>query len=130
LNEHDPAGTFPIWLFTVNEPPMHASNCHSQFLPRTTDHPCNDVLKHLFRSGANTFPEQVHLLDNTDLSRPLFDDKSKRDLLLANIALRVFVLVGKGVANWRAKGQRGMIDGMHRGGTVEPNFELLPYNWN
>lgn len=115
--------TFPIWFFTVNEPPMKASNCHSPKVPRSTNHPCNDVLKDLFR--AESFPNQVHLLDNTDISSPQFDEN--RSDILTNIALRVFVLVGKGVAEWRAMGQAGKIDGLHRNGTVEPNFELVPY---
>jgi hypothetical protein len=115
--------TFPIWLFTVNEPPMHTKNCYDPIGVRTTDHPCNDVIKDLFRSKA--FPERVHLLDNTDLSLPQFD-KGRQDIL-AVIALRVFVFVGKRVTEWREMGQKGNMNGLHRNGTVEPNFELIPY---
>lgn len=116
--------TFPIWIFTVNEPPMVATNCLEPVMRRSTDHPCNDVLKDLFVS--HSFPNRVHLLDNTDLTLPMFEEG--RDDILAVIALRVFVIVGKQVMEWRAMGQRGMIDGLHRNGTVEANFELIPYN--
>jgi hypothetical protein len=121
--------TFPIIMFTVNEPPMQASNCHTPSMRRTSDHPCNDVLKHLFRPGSKVFPERVRLLDNTDLSLPQFDE-NRLDVMTV-IALRVYVLVGKQVAEWRAMGQHGMIDGLHRNSTVEPNFKLIPYDeWN
>jgi hypothetical protein len=124
---HD--NTFPIIMFTVNEPPMHASNCHSPSMTRSTDHPCNDVLKHLFRPGSKLFADQVHLLDNTDLSLPQFDEN--RQDIAAVIALRIYVLVGKQVADWRAMGQHGAVDGLHRNNTVEPNEELIPYDeWN
>lgn len=116
--------TFPIRLLTFNEPPMNTKNCHSPaVVKRSTDHPCNDVIKDLFRT--KTFPERVHLFDNTDLSSPQFDQNSND--VLAVIALRVFVVVGKQVADWRAAGQKGMIDGLHRNGVVEPNFDLVPY---
>jgi hypothetical protein len=117
--------TFPIWMFTVNAPQMAPRNCHSPTLPRTTDHPCNDVLKDLFRDDAENFPNRVHLLDNTDISNPSFGENVPS--VLATIAMRVYVFVGKGVADWRAVGQHGLIDGLHRNGTVEPNFELVPY---
>ena len=115
--------TFPIWLFTVNEPPMRATNCYTPFRDRTTNHPCNDVLHDLFE--AKTFPERVRLLDNTDLSNPHFDEN--REDILAIIALRVFVFVGKQVSTWRAMGQMGKIDGLHRNGSIEPNVKLVPY---
>jgi hypothetical protein len=118
--------TFPIIMLTVNEPPMHASNCHTPSMARSTDHPCNDVLKHLFRPESKQFPDRVRLLDNTDLSLPQFDE-NRRDIT-AVIALRVYVLVGKQVADWRAMGQHGMIDGLHRNNTVEPNENFVPYD--
>jgi len=121
--------TCPIWFLSANELPMQASNCRDpRILPRTTDHPCNDVLKDLFLSRAKDaiFPrEQVRFLDNTDLSAPRFDED--RDAVLAVIAIRIFVLVGAQVTEWRAMGQEGKIDGLHRNGAVEPNFELVPY---
>jgi hypothetical protein len=118
--------TFPIIMLTVSEPPMYASNCHSPSMARSSDHPCNDVLKHLFRPEAKLFPDRVRLLDNTDLSLPQFDEN--RQDIAAVIALRVYVLVGKQVAEWRAMGQHGMIDGLHRNNTVEPNEVLIPYD--
>jgi hypothetical protein len=118
--------TFPIIMLTVNEPPMHASNCHTPSMARSTDHPCNDVLKHLFRPESKLFPDRIRLLDNTDLSLPQFDE-NRRDIT-AVIALRVYVLVGKQVADWRAMGQHGLVDGLHRNHTVEPNFALIPYD--
>jgi hypothetical protein len=148
--------TFPIWILTTTVPTngpttssRHRNNnraCHEQRkYPHTTDHPCNDVLKALFRpnqqgqlsSSRLLFQPRVHLMDNTDLTLPfrLYDDdnddnNSMQDLLLANIALRIFVAVGKGVADWRQNGQQGLIDGLHRNGTVEPNFVLVPYDWS
>ena len=116
--------TFPIRLLTWNEPPMNAKNCYPPFIvTKSTDHPCNDVIKDLFRT--KTFPERVHLFDNTDLSNPQFDQNGND--ILAAVALRVFVVVGKQISDWRAIGQKGMIDGLHRNGTVEPNFDLIPY---
>lgn len=123
--------TFPIWLLTNNEAAATASNCLPPYvLPRSTDHPCNDVIKDLVKSG--TFENRVNLMDNTDLTLPFFDDKAlqHRDQIVANIALRIFVLVGKGVTDWRERGQHAWADGLHRNGTVEPNFKLVPYNWN
>jgi hypothetical protein len=121
--------TFPIIMLTVNEPPMHASNCHTPSMARSTDHPCNDVLKHMFRPEAKLFPDRVRFFDNTDLSLPQFDEN--RQDIAAVIALRVYVLVGKQVADWRAMGQHGMADGLHRNNTVEPNEVLIPYDgWN
>ena len=108
---------------------MLASSCHSPERPRSTDHPCNDVIKSLFRPGDERFPSMVHLMDNTDLVLPQLGQN--RENVLANIAMRVFVAVGKGVSEWRAMGQIGLIDGLHRNDTVEPNFELVPYEgWN
>lgn len=115
--------TFPIWLITSTEPPMHAKNCYDPLGQRTSDHPCNHVLRELFLSKA--FPERVHLLDNTDVTLPRFDEA--REDVLSIIALRVAVVVGKGVSGWREMGQKGMIDGLHRNGEVEPNFKLMPY---
>jgi len=119
--------TFPIWFFSLIEPPMRTANCHGPWtLPRTTDHPCNEVLRNLFLGPANAhMPPNVHFLDNTDLSLPQFEEN--RADILAVIAHRVFIIVGKGVAEWRRIGQRGEIDGLHRNGTVEPNFVLEPY---
>jgi hypothetical protein len=123
--------TFPIWFLSVSEPPMRATNCHPpMILPRTTDHPCNDVLKGLFihdeSSRTPVFPPNVHFLDNTDLSLPQFDEN--RADIIALIAYRIYVVVGKGVADWRAVGQRGDVKGLYRNGTLESNPSYLPYD--
>ena len=118
--------TFPISLFTWMQPPMHATSCFDPFLNRTTDHPCNDVLKNLFPPHAQAFPARVKLIDNTDISLPLLDEGSSSKAL-ANVALRIFAISGHQVSTWRADGQHGEIDGLHRNGTVEPNFDLVPY---
>ncbi|KAL3903571.1 MAG: hypothetical protein SGILL_010395 [Bacillariaceae sp.] len=121
-----PDETFPIWMFTVNESPMSPTNClPPYFLPRTSDHPCNDVLKDLFAESKKTFPDRVHLLDNTAISLPQLGEHTED--VKAAIALRIFVLVGKKVAEWREAGQQGLIDGLHRGDKVEPNFDLVAY---
>jgi hypothetical protein len=159
-----PDDTFPIRLLTwtttmtttMTSPPPFNNRwcccCHEdRFLPRTTDHPCNDVIKHLFntknRNGSSAaaaaapalFPERVKLLDTTDLALPWApspfssleqqqkEGQKYQELVLANIALRIFVVAGKQVADWRAVGQHGEIDGLHRNGEIEPNFELVPY---
>jgi hypothetical protein len=123
---HDDA-TFPIWLLSVSEPPMRATNCLPPLiLPRSTDHPCNDALRHVF-AQRELLPPNVHFMDNTDLSLPHFDDPERRADVIAVIAFRMYVVVGKGVADWRAAGQKGDIKGLHRNGTLEPNFVLEPY---
>jgi hypothetical protein len=127
LTKAFPDDTFPIWMFTVMESPTKSSKCHTPTLPRTSDHPCNDILKALFQAGS--FPERVYLLDNTDLSLPRLGDNS--DDIAAVVALRIFVLIGKRVKEWREKGQIGTIKGLVRGDVTEPNFELVPYTgWN
>lgn len=118
-----PDETFPIWMFTVLESPVTPTNCHQPSLPRTSDHPCNDALKDLFRNSP--FPERVRFLDNTDVTLPHLGENSE-DVTTA-IALRIFVFVGKQVETWRAKGQVGGIKGLRRGDILEPNFELVPY---
>ena len=120
-----PDETFPIWMFTVNEPPSQATNnCHTPTLPRTSDHPCNDALRDLFSKGS--LQSRVQLLDNTDLTLAQLGE-NKQDTM-AVIALRIFVLVGKRVEEWRAAGQTGFIGGMKRGEVVEPNFPLIRYD--
>jgi hypothetical protein len=117
--------TFPIWMLTVNEPPMNASMCTTA-TRSNTDHPCNTVLKDLF--STSPFPSHVQLLDNTDVSLPQFD-RNQKDIF-AVIAMRIYAIVGTRVAQWRDSGQRGAIDGLHRGDKIELNEELLvPYIW-
>lgn len=121
--------TFPIWILTFNSPPSAetTSHCHDPFkYQRTTDHPCNDVLRQVVvKSSPRVFEPRVHLLDNADIILPV--TPSAMEGALANIAMRIFVAVGKGVHDWRAMGQHGLSDGLHKNDTVEPNFELIPY---
>ena len=120
--------TFPIRVFTWAESPIGTQNCHSPYLPWSNDHPCNNVLRKLFDTNNPAFPPRVKLLDNSDLTMPdLENTKLMRPYLLAAIALRVFVFVGEQVKIWREAGQMGKVDGLHRNGGVEPNFELVPY---
>jgi uncharacterized membrane protein len=123
LQKAFPDETFPIWMFTVNDPPAQATNCHTPTLQRTSDHPCNDALRDLFSKGS--LQSRVQLLDNTDLTLPQLGE-NKQDTM-AVISLRIFVLLGKRVQEWRAAGQTGFIGGLKRGEVVEPNFELIRY---
>lgn len=123
--------TFPIRLLTWTESTDGSKQCHSPYLPWTNDHPCNNVLRELFSDDKSDIPPRVKLLDNADLTMPWLSDANlqaqMRPFVLAAIALRLYVIVGEQVALWRAVGQRGAIDGLHRNGKVEPNFELVPY---
>ena len=118
-----PDDTFPIWMFTVMESPVAPTNCVEPVLPRSSHHPCNTALLELFRSSP--FPERVRLMEATDISLPQLGENSK-DVATA-IALRIFVLVGKQVADWRSHNQIGTVNGLQRGQHLEPNFELVPY---
>ena len=91
--------TFPIRLFTWMQPPKQATSCHSPIMNRTTDHPCDDLLKNLFHPGKRTFPARVHLLDNTDITLPLLNEGSSSKALV-NVALRTYVVAGQQVAQW------------------------------
>ena len=149
-----PDHTFPIWLCTVAlESPVRARyetrHCHDDGTNSITkaynfnQHPCNTAMFDMFHRKASLFApkdqERVRLLNNTDLSiaASYFDrlGADKRELyprrqdILGVIALRMFVLIGKQVQEWREMGQIGKIDGLHRNGVVEPNFELKPYRW-
>ena len=127
LNAFDEEHTFPalIWMFTTMESPIAAKNCHDTFMERTTDHPCNDVLKDMFKSSP--FPSRVRLLDNTDLTSVKMGED--RESVLAAVALRIFVFVGHQVKAWRDIGQSGGIEGLTKNGVTEPNYELVRYDW-
>jgi hypothetical protein len=121
-----PDETFPIWMFTVSESPIEPNNCNvgpPSVLPRTSDHPCNDALRALFRNSP--FPDRVQLLDSTDVSLPQLGEN--KAVMIAAIAVRIYVFVGKQVLEWRNAGQKGIVKGLVRGGKTEPNFELIPY---
>lgn len=118
-----PDDTFPIWMFTVMESPTKPTNCLNPSLARSSDHSCNTALKELFQNSP--FPERVRLLDSTEITLPQLGENPK-DVATA-IALRIFVFVGKQVAEWRAKGQVGGVKGLQRGDHLEPNFDLVAY---
>jgi hypothetical protein len=118
-----PDETFPIWMFAVMESPTKPTNCLNPSLPRSSDHPCNTALKELFR--VSPFPERVRFLDSTEISLAQLGENPK-DMATA-IALRIFVFVGKQVAEWRDKGQIGGKKGLQRGAHFEPNSEIVAY---
>lgn len=119
--------TFPIWVFTVNNPPMVPSQMCNSPSKHTHNHPCNDALFDLFNEKKSNFPPQVRLLDNTDLSDPHFDENLK-DIHSA-IAMRIFALSANQVDAWRAMDQKGIKDGLMRNGTLEPNVVQEEYEF-
>jgi hypothetical protein len=122
-----PDETSPIWVMTMNTHPSLANdNCHTPVLPRTTDHPCNDALHDLFSpSQRHVFQDRVKLMDNTDLMLPLWS--TQKSNMLSIIALRLYVLIGWQVAQWRAVGQVGTRDGVQKGNVLDPNKDLGIY---
>lgn len=64
--------TFPIWIVTVNEPPMAVSSMCSSPAAWSGTHPCNDALFALF--AESVFPSRVKLMDMTDLVDPQFGE--------------------------------------------------------
>jgi hypothetical protein len=98
--------SYPVWLMTVNSPPMSSTSskmCHSpsRF---THNHPCNDAIFELFdKSRRNGFPSQIKLMDNTDLRDPQFGANLKD--LYAVISMRVFSLISAEVKGWRRRNQ-------------------------
>ncbi|GFH44883.1 hypothetical protein CTEN210_01358 [Chaetoceros tenuissimus] len=129
VNAQNAETTFPalIWMFTVMESPLNTKNCYDPVLPRTTNHPCNDVLRDLFQDSP--FPSRVRLLDNTDVSASIVDEN--RASMLAIVALRIFVMVGHQVQLWREDGgQIGGINGLTKNGVTTPNYNLEPYDWS
>ena len=104
--------TWSIWMFTMNS--GHPDACHSS--PNlTAHHPCNDVLFEIFES--NSLPSNVRLVDNTDVSNAQIGENAKD--VAATIAMRIAALIGAQVDKWRAAGQAGRVDGLHRNGVVE-----------
>ncbi len=118
--------TFPLIIFTSMESPVNPKNCHSPAGKRTSEHPCNTVLKEIF--SHSPVLSRVRLLDNTDLTYPIGGDNLRSDALLS-IAMRIFIIVGYQVQDWRANKQLGHTNGLTRGDKEYPNFELIPYDW-
>lgn len=110
--------TWSIWMFTVNT--NSTKMCHSPTLPRTHHHPCNDALFDIFDEknfNETGLTRNVRLVDNTDITNAATDFKSAD--VSATIAMRIFALIGTQVDKWRAAGQIGKVDGLHRGSVVE-----------
>ena len=126
--------TFPIWIFSTMEPSINTKNCYSPIGKLTTEHPCNAVLKDLFQESP--FSSQVRFLDNTDLTNPQYISKDDPNALalrkdiLSVVALRVFIVVGWQVTQWRSMNQIGHINGLTKGDKEYPNFELIPYDFS
>jgi hypothetical protein len=108
--------TWSVWMFTVQT--NSTKMCHSPTLPRTHHHPCNDVLFDIFddqKFNDTGLPVNVRLVDNTDITNAAVNAAD----VSATIAMRVFTLIGKQVDTWRAAGQIGKVDGLHRGSLLE-----------
>lgn len=118
--------TFPIWIVTVNEPPMMASSMCNSPAAWSGNHPCNDALFALF--AESTFPSRVNLMDVTDLINPQFGENYWDSV--AVIAMRVFTVVGYQVAEWRQAEQIGTNIGLLRDGRLLPNPPEIPYDWS
>ena len=88
----------------------------------------------------------MKLIDNSDISLPILeswsaDDTSgdggdrtrgERKELLANVAMRAFVIIGKQVFDWTMSGIKIESDGVvHRDGSKDELPEAVPYDgWN
>jgi hypothetical protein len=120
--------TFPLWIFTTMEPQMNSKNCYSPIGKSSTEHPCNVVLKEIFVDGDSPFSNRVRLLDNTALTNPQIGGLGRQDILAA-VALRIYIIVGYQVKEWRRNGQVGHVNGLTRGDKEHPNFDLVPYDW-
>jgi hypothetical protein len=118
--------TFPIWMLTVNLPPVSSTPMCTSPTRRTQHHPCNDVLFELF--AAKPFPDRVRLLDNTDLTDPLIDEGLQD--AVAIIAMRIFAISGDQVKRWRRSNQKGKKEGLERKGVLEPNVDYDVYEFN
>ena len=128
-----PDETFPIWMLTVNEPPMNAAKSgmcasSSSTTARSSIHPCNDVLFDIFGNAEkNNLPPRVRLMDNTPIVHPQFD-QNRQDIVAA-IAMRIYIIVANQVSSWRKANQKGIKEGLMRNGTLEPNEDLVPFNF-
>ncbi|CAB9496442.1 expressed unknown protein [Seminavis robusta] len=152
-----PDSTFPIWMVlthTAASSPLkaryQANHCFEdgknkdnkkktdKQQPHSLEHPCHTVLRGMFTAPhkAELFPAQdqnrIRLMDNTDVTMATVEWDHPRPLdVLAVVALRQFILIGKQVREWRDSGQIGQIDGLHRNNTiVSTEKNLVPYQWN
>lgn len=119
--------TFPIWMTTVNLPPISNAPMCTSPKKRTNHHPCNDALFDLFSSKP--FPDRVRLLDNTDLTDPLLEEGLQD--AVAVIAMRIYAIAGQQVKTWRTNvKQRGTKEGLQRNGKLEPNILFPVYDFS
>ena len=147
----DPA--FPIYMVLTHllETPLQAQyethHCHGGSIAASSvplhslDHPCHVVLRNMFTQPikADLFPTadqgRIRLLDNTDFSQALVGTVGTlghpRPLdVLGILGMRIYVLLGKQVQEWRKQDQIGLLDGWHRNKTMmwtEKN--LVAYEW-
>jgi len=136
--------TFPITIIPILlEHPMNATHCYnndvefsSSGILASVEHPCNVAIQTLVSNQV--FPSRVSLFTvATAIATPQWwrtdptatTTNNNNAVLLHVIAMHIFVLVGKQVSDWRSVGQRGSVEGLHRNGNLEPNFELIPYEW-
>lgn len=113
--------SFPIYMHTVMESPEMPTNCHSPFLTKSSDHPCNVALKDVFKN--NPFPKQVRLLDNTDLTLPQLGENIKE--VATVVALRDGVNIGKMSMEWRESGHQTKDAGIAL--VHQPNNVIVPF---
>jgi hypothetical protein len=154
-----PDASFPIYMVLTHlmmETPLQAQyethHCYggnNNNITATTDNPlhslenpCHVVLRQMFTQPqkAKLFPaadqDRIRLLDNTPISQALIGNNvgtmgHPRPLdVLGIVGLRLYVLLGKQVKQWRDGGQVGAIDGLHRNDTIVWTEEnLRAYEW-
>jgi len=120
-----PDSTFPIWVFT--------STSFGNDTDKAVAAKRNQAIYDMLRSKDDLFsaPERIKVLDNTDLTPTTILHTGIRALdIVGVIALRTYVILGKQVQEWRVKGQRGEVDGLHRGNAIEPHPVEDNYKWN
>jgi len=121
----------PIWILgsleSLTQTSLQPRQCTQPHLLPSTDHPCNDALRDIFRD-ARYREQQVHFWDLRDLVLPQTGDN--RAHVLSTIALQLYVVIGRGVAWWRSIGFTNDVRGIYRNGTLEKNFDLIPYDWS
>ena len=138
-----PDSSFPIWIVTAAAASATTSTTTTTIISQddggqqrgNSNNNRHQELYDLVARRADYFldttPERLRLLDNTDLIAGGAPAAGLRPVdILGVIALRTYVILGKQVQEWRAVGQVGAVDGLHRGDVLEPNQELVEYQWN
>lgn len=146
LNAFDEEHTFPalIWFFTNNHTNDNTVLYEIFDQPSSSSHGEHGSSTHshsFYRTSSLFPPDRVRLLDNTDISSPIYNyhyyeesnntqtKKGMEEMMYALIALRVYVLVGKQVQIWRTKGMNGGVDGWSTREGLKPNYDLVRYDW-